>query len=152
MTKSAAAANPMKPQSTPSPSVAATPRTDAAVKEFEYSEAGYGGESLGWCTEIIEPDFARQLERENAALEARNAELEARAAELATVCRDQAQWIEELRGQLEVSEARNKELVGALQLLIAVIDPYPSKSAKLEPYFVEPLKRARALLLEREGV
>jgi len=39
-----------------------TPSTDAAIIDFEYSYAGYGGETLGSEREIIEPDFCRSWE------------------------------------------------------------------------------------------
>lgn len=42
----------------------ATPRTDAAIIEFEYEIAMLGGETGGSSREIVEPDFARQLETE----------------------------------------------------------------------------------------
>lgn len=45
-----------------------TPRTDAAIIEFEFAEVWLGGEIGGSQKEIIEPDFARALERENARL------------------------------------------------------------------------------------
>jgi len=46
------------------PAQVPTPRTDAAIVEFEYEYTGYGGESLGSFKEIIDPDFARDIERE----------------------------------------------------------------------------------------
>lgn len=40
-----------------------TPKTDAAIINFEYEETWLGGERGSDSKEIIEPDFCRSLER-----------------------------------------------------------------------------------------
>ncbi len=54
-----------------------TPLTDAAIQQFEYTEIWLGGESWEAVKEIIDPEFARQLERRVIALERKCADLQA---------------------------------------------------------------------------